>query len=96
MIIVSGMITTRIGELARGRGHRNAHQFALALKLSSETAARLYNDRFNKLSLQMIEKLCIGLECRPTDLFIISELTKCEGDDDGARSKARSGLAEKN
>ena len=69
---MAGMITTRIQELARGRGFENAHQLQKATGLSSSMAARLFHDEVEGLKLSTIERLCRALGCAPGDLFAVA------------------------
>lgn len=48
---------------------RNKNQFAKAIGIGYPAACKLYDGDTSKISFDTLEKICIALECTPSDLF---------------------------
>jgi DNA-binding Xre family transcriptional regulator len=66
----TGMIKTRIHELALSNQVRNAYQLQKLLSVSPSMAARLFKDDVHLIGLQTIESICTAFSCNPGDLFV--------------------------
>ena len=63
------MITVAIKEAAVRRGIKTAYQLQKALKVSPSMAARLFRNDVERISIEMLDRLCLTLECEPNDLL---------------------------
>lgn len=48
---------------------QNKNQFAKAIGVGYPAACKLYNGDTSKINFDTLEKICITLECTPSDLF---------------------------
>ena len=71
------MIRFSIRETAVARGIPNAHQLALALGVADNVGVRLWNEKFARIDLITLDRLCRTLRCQPNKLF------RYEPDDEG-------------
>lgn len=54
---------------------QNKNQFAKAIGVGYPAACKLYNGDTSKINFDTLEKICIALECTPSDLFSSSDDT---------------------
>jgi DNA-binding Xre family transcriptional regulator len=64
---------TKIKELCQAAGITTAYQLQKKTDLSPSQAARLYRDEVEAISLSVLEKLCVVLDCEPNDIFGYNE-----------------------
>lgn len=62
-----------IRQVAESRGVKTAYQLQVKANLAPSTAARLYRNNITQITLDTLEKLCEGLDCEPSDLFVRSK-----------------------
>ena len=48
---------------------QNKNQFAKAIGVGYPAACKLYDGDTSKINFDTLERICIALECTPTDLF---------------------------
>ena len=60
----------RIRERCAAQGITNAHQLAEKAKLTAPTAYRAFNNDIKQLTIATLEKLCMALDCEPSDLLM--------------------------
>jgi DNA-binding Xre family transcriptional regulator len=60
---------TKIKELCQAAGITTAYQLQKKTDLSPSQAARLYRDEVEAISLSVLEKLCVVLDCEPNEIF---------------------------
>ncbi len=63
------MITKHIREIAQKRGITTAYQLRKALAVSPTAATKLWNEDFEMIGLNTLDKLCRVLKCQPSQLF---------------------------
>lgn len=63
------MITKHVREVAEKRGMTTAYQLRKALEVSPTAATKLWNDDFDMIGLNTLDKLCRVLKCQPNQLF---------------------------
>jgi DNA-binding Xre family transcriptional regulator len=63
------MIKVSIREIAEARGIPNAHQLALTLGVADNVGVRLWNEKFARLDLITLDRLCRALRCQPNKLL---------------------------
>lgn len=54
---------------------KNKNQFAKAIGVGYPAACKLYDGNTSKISFETLERICVALECTPTDLFKSDEPT---------------------
>jgi putative transcriptional regulator len=59
----------KIKELATKAGYNTAYKLQQAAGLYPSHASNLFNNKTSNISLEIIERLCVALECEPGDLF---------------------------
>ncbi len=64
------MITIKIANIARTKGHSNAYALQNALKCSPTMASKLWKGTFKQIATGTIDRLCDLLECEPSDLIV--------------------------
>lgn len=63
------MLTTNLPNLFYLRGIEKPRAWMIKQGINPQTAVRLLNNEHQHLKFSDIEKLCLGLNCAPTDLF---------------------------
>ena len=58
-----------IKQVAISKGIKNANQLKEKANLYPSHARRIWDGEMQKISLELIDKLCVALECEPGDLF---------------------------
>jgi excisionase family DNA binding protein len=66
------MITIKIADIARTKGHSNAYALQKALKCSPSMASKLWKGTFKQIATGTINRLCELLDCKPSDLIVFS------------------------
>jgi DNA-binding Xre family transcriptional regulator len=64
------MITIKIADIARTKGHSNAYALQKALKCSPSMASKLWKGTFKQIATGTIDRLCDLLDCEPSDLIV--------------------------
>jgi DNA-binding Xre family transcriptional regulator len=64
------MITIKIADIARTKGHSNAYALQNALKCSPTMASKLWKGTFKQIATGTIDRLCNLLDCEPSDLIV--------------------------
>lgn len=62
-----------IRQVAESRGVKTAYQLQVKAHLAPSTAARLYRNNITQITLDTLTKLCEGLDCEASDLFVRSK-----------------------
>jgi DNA-binding Xre family transcriptional regulator len=63
------MLTTKLSTLFKLRGIEKPRLWLVKQGINPQTATRLLNNQQAHLKFAEIEKICLGLNCAPTDLF---------------------------
>jgi DNA-binding Xre family transcriptional regulator len=66
------MITIKIADIARAKGHSNAYALQNALKCSPTMASKLWKGTFRQIAIRTIDRLCNLFDCNPSDLIAYS------------------------
>jgi DNA-binding Xre family transcriptional regulator/predicted DNA-binding transcriptional regulator AlpA len=64
------MITIKIADIARTKGHSNAYALQNALKCSPTMASKLWKGTFKQIATGTIDRLCDLLDCEPSNLIV--------------------------
>jgi DNA-binding Xre family transcriptional regulator len=75
---VNAMLKSNLKELLYAR-RLSIREFARMIDFRFETVRQLYNNEIYRIPIELIEKVCIELNCTPNDLFTIvkdGEVTK--------------------
>lgn len=63
------MLKINIQEILKQK-NMNRNQFAKLMQINYPTACKLYEGETSRISLDMLENICIVLECTPNDVLI--------------------------
>jgi DNA-binding Xre family transcriptional regulator len=66
-------VTLRVRELAESRGIRSAYQLKEALDIHSTNALRMWNGETDRITFEMIAKLCHFFKVKPGSLFTYTD-----------------------
>jgi putative transcriptional regulator len=66
------MIELRVQEVARERDITTIKGLAEAARLAYDTAADLWHGRMKRIDLEVLNRVCMALECGPSDLLIFT------------------------
>jgi putative transcriptional regulator len=67
------MITLRVQEVAQKRGIFTIKSLAETCNLAYDTASDLWHGRMKRLDLEVLNRVCMALDCVPTDLVQFSK-----------------------
>jgi DNA-binding Xre family transcriptional regulator len=73
------MIKARIREIAESRGIPNAYQLGLAIGVTPNVSARLWNDSFAQIGKITLDKLCTTFGCSVGDLLVFEPAQRGKG-----------------
>lgn len=63
------MIELRVQEVARARGILTIKGLAERAALAYDTAADLWHGRMKRMDLEVLNRVCMALDCGPSDLL---------------------------
>jgi len=85
------MIESRIRQVAEARGITTAYQLQVALGVVPTVAARLWQAKFTRISLETLDKLCEALDCETSDILVrVKGVQQTEQKESTAKSKTQS------
>jgi putative transcriptional regulator len=68
--MMSGMIKSRVREVAEAHGIASSYALQHTLGVAPTVAARLWQDKVTRFSVETLNKLCEAFNCQPGDLLI--------------------------
>jgi DNA-binding Xre family transcriptional regulator len=66
-------VTLRVRELAESRGITSAYQLKKALGINAENAQRIWAGQTDRITFEMMAKLCSHFKVKPGSLFIYTD-----------------------
>lgn len=68
--MMEGMIQSRIREVAEAHGVTSSYGLQNALDVAPTVAARLWQGKVTRFSVETLNKLCVAFSCQVGDLLV--------------------------